>query len=392
MATTYSTSLKLTLIGDGLESGTWGQTTNTNLGTLLEQAITGYVAIDMADANVTLTNLNGTFDQARNAVIELYGTNSAVRDVIPPVVEKLYTIFNNTTGGYAIRVIGATGTGVTIPNGMTTLVYCNGTNFVSGLSGAPNSFSVSGALTTTGNGTIGGNLAVTGTTALTGVATSPTPASNDSSTKIATTAYVQSNLSGLGTMSTQNANAVTITGGTINDVVIGGSTANAITGTTITASTQFVGPGTGLTGTASSLTAGTATTATTATNATNASNATAGSALASGTAKAWVSFNSSGTILKSYNVTSVGVRGTGQWTINFTNALSDGNYVMAGCAGYGPVYANSGGIFVSFNVGPGGAGTAPTASACQVNTVRGTYTSGDAVFYDSPLTTLVFFD
>jgi len=130
MATTYSTSLKLTLIGDGLESGTWGQTTNNNLGTLLEQAITGYVAIDMADANVTLTNLNGTTDQARNAVIRLFGTNSAVRDVIPPVVEKLYTIYNNTTGGYAIRVIGATGTGVSIPNGSTRTVYCDGTNFV----------------------------------------------------------------------------------------------------------------------------------------------------------------------------------------------------------------------------------------------------------------------
>jgi hypothetical protein len=130
MASTFSTSLKLTLIGDGDQSGTWGQTTNTNLGTLLEQAITGFVAIDMADANVTLTNLNGTADQARNAVIRLFGTNAAVRDVIPPVVEKLYTIYNNTTGGYAIRVIGASGTGVSIPNGSTRTVYCDGTNFV----------------------------------------------------------------------------------------------------------------------------------------------------------------------------------------------------------------------------------------------------------------------
>jgi hypothetical protein len=130
MATTYSTSLKLALIGDGDQSGIWGQTTNTNLGTLLEQAITGYVSIDMADTNVTLTNLNGTFDQARNAVIRLTGSNAAVRDVIPPVVEKLYTIVNNTTGGFAIRVIGATGTGVNIPNGSTRTVYCDGTNFI----------------------------------------------------------------------------------------------------------------------------------------------------------------------------------------------------------------------------------------------------------------------
>ena len=130
MATTYSTSLKLALIGDGDQSGIWGQTTNTNLGTLLEQAITGVQTITMSDANYTLTSFNGTTDEARNAVLVVTGTNNAVRDLIPPVVEKLYTIFNNTTGGYAIRVIGATGTGVNIPNGSTRTVYCNGTNFI----------------------------------------------------------------------------------------------------------------------------------------------------------------------------------------------------------------------------------------------------------------------
>jgi hypothetical protein len=82
-------------------------------------------------------------------------------------------------------------------------------------------------------------------------------------------------VSGLGTMSTQNAGAVAITGGTIDGTTIGGTTAGAITGTTITATT-FSGAGTGLTGTASGLsiggnaatatTAGSATTATTATN------------------------------------------------------------------------------------------------------------------------------
>jgi hypothetical protein len=135
---------------------------------LLEQAITGYVSINMADANVTLTNLNGAVDQARNAVIELTGTNSAVRDVIPPVVEKLYTIVNNTTGGFAIRVIGATGTGVNIPNGATALVYCNGTNFVSGLSGTGGNFFVNGILSAATNVSatsflLGNNATVTNT-------------------------------------------------------------------------------------------------------------------------------------------------------------------------------------------------------------------------------------
>ena len=80
-------------------------------------------------------------------------------------------------------------------------------------------------------------------------------------------------VSGLGTMSTQNANAVAITGGTINGTTIGATTAAAITGTTVTATSYFSGPGTNLTGTASGLSIGgnaaTATSATTATTATN---------------------------------------------------------------------------------------------------------------------------
>jgi hypothetical protein len=103
----------------------------------------------MSDANYTLTSFNGVTDEARNAVLVVTGTNNAVRDLIPPVAEKLYTIVNNTTGGFAIRVIGASGTGVNVPNGATCLVYCDGTNFVNGLSGVAGNFSVSGTVTAT---------------------------------------------------------------------------------------------------------------------------------------------------------------------------------------------------------------------------------------------------
>jgi hypothetical protein len=130
MASTYSPSLKITLPGDGDQAGIWGQTTNTNLGTLVEQAITGVVSIIMSDANYTLTNFNGVSDEARNAVLVVSGTNNGIRDLIPPVVKKVYIVANNTTGGFAIRVIGATGTGVNIASGATQVVYCDGTNFV----------------------------------------------------------------------------------------------------------------------------------------------------------------------------------------------------------------------------------------------------------------------
>jgi hypothetical protein len=180
MASTYSTSLKLTLMGDGDQAGLWGQTTNTNLGTLLEQAITGITSITMSDANYTLTSFNGISDEARNAVLVVTGTNNAVRDLIPPVVEKLYTVVNNTTGGYAIRVIGASGTGVNIPNGATCLVYCDGTNFINGLSGTTGNFSVAGNITATGN------VSVTGTFVGNGAAISTINASNISSGTVAT--------------------------------------------------------------------------------------------------------------------------------------------------------------------------------------------------------------
>jgi hypothetical protein len=183
MASTYSTSLKLTLIGDGDQSGIWGQTTNTNLGTLLEQAITGVQSIVMSDANYTLTNFNGVLDEARNAVLVVTGTNNAQRDLIPPVVKKLYTIVNNTTGGYAIRVIGVTGTGVTIPNGATCLVYCDGANFNSGLSGTAGNFSVNGTVTATAvNATTGTFTSVSGN----GVALTAINASNITSGTVAT--------------------------------------------------------------------------------------------------------------------------------------------------------------------------------------------------------------
>jgi hypothetical protein len=178
MASTYSPSLKITLMGDGDQAGLWGQTTNTNLGTLLEQAITGVTSITMSDANYTLTSFNGVTDEARNAVLVVSGTNAAVRDLIPPVVKKLYTVVNNTTGGFAIRVIGVSGTGVNIPNGATCLVYCDGTNFVNGLSGTAGNFTVNGTVTaTTGTfTTVSGN----------GVALTAINASNIASGTVAT--------------------------------------------------------------------------------------------------------------------------------------------------------------------------------------------------------------
>ena len=133
MASTYSPALRLELMATGDQSGTWGDTTNTNLGTLLEQAITGYLSVAQGDvANLTLTTTNGASDQARNAVVRVTGALTATRNVVIQTANKLYTIANDTTGGFSIVVKTSAGTGVSVPPGAMMNIYSDGTNAVMG--------------------------------------------------------------------------------------------------------------------------------------------------------------------------------------------------------------------------------------------------------------------
>jgi hypothetical protein len=88
MASTFSTDLRLELIGSGEQSGVWGSTTNSNLGSLVEQAIAGVETISITSANQALTAFYGAVDQARNAVLVL--SSSAAANVYVPPVDKLY--------------------------------------------------------------------------------------------------------------------------------------------------------------------------------------------------------------------------------------------------------------------------------------------------------------
>jgi hypothetical protein len=242
MASTYTTSLKIQQIGSGEQSGSWGTTTNTNWN-LIEQAVAGVQTITMANANYTLSNLNGVSDEARNMVLVVQGTNSGIYQVIAPQNQpKMYIISNQTSGGNAITIGSPSGSVVSIPNGLTTVVYTDGTNFYSGINGL------------TGNQTVNGTLTVTG-------------AQTNSST---------------------------------------------LQATTITAVTQFSGPGTGLTGTASGLTVGNATNATTATNATNATTATNATNLATTN---FTITESGGKLLIKYGATTIAsISSTGNFT------------------------------------------------------------------------------
>lgn len=153
MASTYSSRLRIELIGTGEQSGIWGDTTNTNLGTLIEEAIAGVVTITMADANYTLSEADGATDESRQAVLVLTGTLSAGRNVIAPAEQKVYIIKNSTTGGFATTIKTSGGTGYAVGNGKTVLVYCDGTDF-----------HLAADVTSTVNPTFTGNISLDGPT------------------------------------------------------------------------------------------------------------------------------------------------------------------------------------------------------------------------------------
>jgi hypothetical protein len=161
MPSTYSPDLRIELIANGEQSGTWGQTTNNNLGTLIEDAISGLAAVSVVSATQALGASYGTADQARCAALRLTTTTLANFAVYAPPVTKIYIIQNASAYAatiYASTVLGnttAAGDGVTIPAGKTALVRCDGVNFLSGID------YISGSATIDGNVTLGTRLSGT---------------------------------------------------------------------------------------------------------------------------------------------------------------------------------------------------------------------------------------
>jgi hypothetical protein len=138
---TYSPSLRIELIASGTQSGTWGVTTNNNLGDLIEQAIAGVTTVDVTGADVTLTALNGITDQARSAVLNVTGSNVVTRNIIIPNNPKVYIVTNNTSQIVGIKT--ASGAAFSCAAGTQTTLYCDGNDVVKG----PVNIAYSGALT-----------------------------------------------------------------------------------------------------------------------------------------------------------------------------------------------------------------------------------------------------
>lgn len=129
MASSYSTSLRLELPADGEKTGTWGQIVNTNLGTLIEQAIAGAVDISVTAGDVTLTTANGSTDEARHALLNVTGSPGTTRVITCPAQEKIYWVRNASDSTVTIKAPATTG--VNVAAGATGAVAFVGTDFIS---------------------------------------------------------------------------------------------------------------------------------------------------------------------------------------------------------------------------------------------------------------------
>jgi len=185
MSSTYSPNLRIQLMGTGDQAGTWGTTTNVNLGGIIENAISGYTNVNVISTDQAFTYAYGLSDLSANqsgaAVVHIASATSNSNVYAPPN-PKTYIVFNDTA--YSIIIYNSTaignttpsGFGVTIPAGQTILVYSNGSSFyaVNSLTATTattattanalntaNNYTVTG-FTTTGNTQINGNLSVTG--------------------------------------------------------------------------------------------------------------------------------------------------------------------------------------------------------------------------------------
>lgn len=260
MASTYSTNLKIELIGTGDQSGTWGTTTNTNLGTLLEEAIAGYTTQAVADSGsaTVLTIPDGATSVGRHAVIEFTGALTANRTVEVPAVDKTYVFFNNTSGGYSVTVKVSGQTGVAIAAGKKAIVYVNSVDVIEVINAPVTETSVSTLTNKTLTAPVISTISNSGTITLpTGTRTLVARDTTDTLTNKTLTTPVISTIVNTGTLTLPTStdtlvgrattdtltnktltsptiNTATISGGTINNAVIGGSTPAAGTFTTVT--------------------------------------------------------------------------------------------------------------------------------------------------------------
>jgi len=130
MTTAYTSLLGLALPVTGELSGTWGDTVNNSITSLLDSAVAGTTTLS-SDADVTLTTTTGSSNQAREAVILWTAGGTVTRTITAPAQSKTYIVINKTSSSQSIKLVGVgPTTGVTVVASESAICAWNGLDFV----------------------------------------------------------------------------------------------------------------------------------------------------------------------------------------------------------------------------------------------------------------------
>lgn len=126
MASTYTSTIRLSKQGTGDNTGTWGVVVNNQLD-LLDATINGFKAVTITDGLNTLSVANGSADDARYRSIHAVGALTTIATMVAPDVAGFKVIGNYTTGAKVLTYRTSSGTGVSIPASTAMVVYSDGT-------------------------------------------------------------------------------------------------------------------------------------------------------------------------------------------------------------------------------------------------------------------------